>query len=548
MFTVNEAAVPPPKPAWQEIKKFREWWWQSSVLGAMDSVLRAKIFMAFEQLSWTAHTEEEYILFLLLRICIETKIELGSAPFEIQSEWCVDLAQIITQLGPFPLLKLYVTHESLGLKPLLISLVQQSPHLQVLHVNQWALSNDFMTALGSHCRLLTEFSIPHMQPQVFMSDEALFACFFDGLGSEAVQRCWREGMRPPLSFYRLKIVDVLYWKQTKRFIQMLAHFYPGVRLRDIDVHFLEEESKGLASPFLEVEAKVPVMGVTIRLGDTQWERLSGFVKSAPYLRELRVLADGTVDGGVFEREAKIEEAGARLEKLVSQMRCFESLAVRHDSLSSVVGVFGPALKARGECVASLHLCCETTRMDACAVFQMVNLCPRLCVLVLTLPLGEAQAPRGGRTVLQPCQALHTLAVLNSGWAALPEHPCPCPGPCQVVQQVLEAAHNLKTLGLSCTMAMKDNLSSLSSDSLRLLYLQFASQPETPSDLINFLRPLVPNFPRLLTLSLDEKYAEFPLEALAPMLNTGIDVTKWVPEFLHPSKWEFPSESMNIFNF
>ncbi|KAK8397349.1 hypothetical protein O3P69_004807 [Scylla paramamosain] len=150
MFTVNEAAIPPPTPAWQEIRQFRDWWWHTGALGSMDSVLRGKILSAFEQLSWMARTEEEFILFLLL----------GS----IESEWCADLAQILTQLGPFPLLKLYVTHESLGLKPLLISLVQQSPHLQVLYVNQWALSNDFMTALGSHCRLLTEFSIPYMQP------------------------------------------------------------------------------------------------------------------------------------------------------------------------------------------------------------------------------------------------------------------------------------------------------------------------------------------------------------------------------------------------
>lgn len=253
-----------------------------------------------------------------------------------------------------------------------------------------------MTALGSHCRLLTEFSIPHMQPQVFMSDEALFACFFDGLGSEAVHRCWKEnGQAPPLSFSRLKVVDILYWKQTQRFIQMLACFYPNVRLRDIDLHFFEGEPNGIASPFLEVGAKVPAMGATFRLGDICWEKLSGLVKHTPYLRELRIHVDSRVDGVMSDPEARMEEAGVRLKKLVTQMSCFESLAVRHDSLTSAMSAFQPVLRARGECVTSLHLCCET-RMESNAVYQMVNLCPRLCVLVLTLPLGEEELSVGCR--------------------------------------------------------------------------------------------------------------------------------------------------------
>lgn len=544
IFTVNEVAVPPPTPAWQEIRRFRDWWWQTRALGSMDSVLRGKILSAFEQLSWTARTEEEFILFLLLRICIETKIELGCSPFEIESEWCGDLAQILTQLGPFPLLKLYVTHESLGLKPLLISLVQQSPHLQVLHVNQWALSNDFMTALGSHCRLLTEFSIPYMQPQVFMSDEALFACFFDGMSSEEVLECCREGNKAPLSFSRLKMVDILYWKQTQRFVQMLACFYPNVRLRDVEINFFEGEQKGIASPFLEVGARVPAMGATFSLTDASLEKLSGLVKHAPYLRELRVHVDGGMDRLMTDPETRMQEAGVRLDKLVSQLATFESLAVRSDSLTGAVSAFEPALRARGECITSLHLCCERTMMESNAVYQMVNLCPRLCVLVLTLPLGKKDASSSCRTVLQPCHTLHTLAVLNSGWASVPEDPCPL----KIMHHILEAAHNLKTLGLSCTTAMKDDLSTLASDSLRSLHLQFTAQPETPSELATFLSPMVPNFPHLRTLSLDEKFAQFPLEALSPLLRTGINVTKWVPEFLQPAKWEFPSESVNIFSF
>lgn len=43
----------------------------------------------------------------------------------------MNIAQIITHLGPYPLQKLFVTHDALGIKPVLTALVQQSPHLQV---------------------------------------------------------------------------------------------------------------------------------------------------------------------------------------------------------------------------------------------------------------------------------------------------------------------------------------------------------------------------------------------------------------------------------
>ena len=181
-----------------------------------------------------------------------------------------------------------------------------------------------------------------------------------------------------------------------------------------------------------------------------------------------------------------------------------------------------------------------------------------------------------RTVLHPCHTLHTLAIFNSECGCLPGDPCTF----KIVRRIVEAAHNIKvsvhvcvyvcvymcvciyvlfnyiclpspplqTLGLSCTTEMKNQLSGLSSDSLRSLHLQFTTQPDTSSDLFSFLQPLLPNFPKLHTLSLDEKYVQFPLEALAPLLRTRIDVTKWVPEFLSPLKWDFPSEYTNIFNF
>lgn len=265
-------------------------------------------------------------------------------------------------------------------------------------MNQWALSNDFLAALGSHCRLLTEFCIPHMQPQVFMSDEPLFECFFDGLGSDAVLSCWKEGRQAPLSFSRLKIVDMLYWNHSQRFIQTLARFYPGVRLREVDAFFFQGEPNGLAQPFLEMGAKIPAMGLTCQLTDITQERLSGLVKHMPYLREMRIQAtcssDLLVDPG--DRIEEMEKVGVKLERLVKQMATFESLAVRHESLLGAVAMLRGSLRARGEGVTSLLLYCDMGKFEESAVYQLVNLCPRLCVLVVTVDLGEVQSVEGAR--------------------------------------------------------------------------------------------------------------------------------------------------------
>lgn len=65
------------------MRKFRDWWWNTNLLGRLDSSLRNHIVDAIEQLSWTSNTEEEYVLFLLLRLSVDTSIELGADRFDI---------------------------------------------------------------------------------------------------------------------------------------------------------------------------------------------------------------------------------------------------------------------------------------------------------------------------------------------------------------------------------------------------------------------------------------------------------------------------------
>lgn len=261
---------------------------------------------------------------------------------------------------------------------------------QVLKINQWALSNDFMMSLGSHCRMLTDFAIPYMQPQVFMSDEALFTCFFDGMTSEMVLQCWQEGAKPRISFAHLKYVDILYWKQTERFIQMLCVFYPTTRLCGIDAQG-DETDERLVQPLLDVGAQVTAMSVSCRTKGILDERMKCLVKNAPFLRELRLHVDDNFEGAdcdsVFER--RLEEGGIKLKKLVSQMSTFESLALRPHPSVDITKVVLPTLHAQGSCITSLQMCYEFSQLNSNTLYQIINLCPRLYYLALSMGLGDS---------------------------------------------------------------------------------------------------------------------------------------------------------------
>ncbi|XP_064122333.1 uncharacterized protein LOC135226578 isoform X1 [Macrobrachium nipponense] len=540
----TEASMPIPQPPWKEMKKFRDWWWNNSTLGSFDSALRCRIIDAIERLSWTSATEEEYVLFLLLRLCVDTRIEIGNR-FQIAREWCFDLSQVISQLGPFPVQKLFVTYDALGIKPVLTALVQQSPHLQVLKVNQWALSNDFMMTIGCHCHLLSEFAIPFMQPQVFMSDEALFFCFFDGMSSEEVIQCWKNGTKPRRSFYHLKYIDILYWKQTERFIQMVSVFYPEVRLGGIDAYCDVNEKENLIQPFLDVNAQVTALRVSCRTSGILDDRLTNLASRAPFLRELRIHVDDSFEGADCDSiyEKRLEEAGAKLKELVSQISAFDSLALRPHPGVDITKVVLPTLHAQGSCITSLQLCYEYAQVNSNTLFQIINLCPRLYRLVVSMVLLDSdEASTSYRTLLQPCNTLHTF-VMRDIASESDESQDSCYA--KIASQILHAAPNLEMFGLSYEADMVEEFRCLSSSTVRTLHLQFCSEVSL-GRLHILLQRTLPNFPNLRTLSLDVKEGVMQFEGLACVCHTGINVTQRKPEFFQLPKWDSSRGSQNNF--
>ncbi|KAK3892872.1 hypothetical protein Pcinc_003273 [Petrolisthes cinctipes] len=541
-----------PQPQWQEIKKFRDWWWDWTPFGSLDSVLRGHIMTAAEQYSWSAKTEEEDVLFLLLRLCIDTKIELSGVHFEKFSEWCDDLAQVISKLGPFPLQKLFVTHDSLGIQPVLIAIVQQSPNLQVVHMNQWALNNELMSSLGSCCGRLTEFSIPLMKPQVFMSDEALFSCFFGGQSSEEVLNCCQIGEKPKISFPRLRFVDILFWKQTEKFIQMLSIFYPNVRLKAVDVSKVEGN---VEQTFLDARSQVTALVMICGLDDIMHGKLDPIIRISPHLKEVRVHINDSFETDFNNSEHfkhKLDIIAIKFKDLLCNISAFESLALCPYYEMGISRVIVPALKAKGSCVTSLHISHEYSQPVVNAIYQLINLCPHLYYLAISLPMvGKEEEFWDGdlpRVTLNPCQTLHTLVIKNIQELDLdPEAEEEInQNYIDITNTILKAAPELKVFGISVTLLFGTFFEKLaSSASVHTLHLHLV--PKMPKNvspqhedsviisLDDLLLGFIPKFPTLVTLSVDQE-DNVDLQVMTMLHRSAISITKWRPEFFQ----ELPS--------
>lgn len=105
---------------------------------------------------------------------------------------------------------------------------------------------------------------------------------------------------------------------------------------------------------------------------------------------------------------------------------------------------------------------------------------------------------------------------------------------------------LQMLGLSCAMDMEDEFALLSSDAVTTLHLQFCSSLGSVSALHFFLQHLLPNFPNLRMLSLEERDGSFDSESLASLCRRSINVTRWKPEFFQLPKWDSSCGPQNTF--
>lgn len=253
-------------------------------------------------------------------------------------------------------------------------------------MNQWALNNELMSSLGSCCRRLTEFSIPLMKPQVFMSDEALFMCFFGGQSSEEVLNCWQNGEKPKISFPRLRFVDILFWKQTEKFIQMLSIFYPNVWLRTVDVSKVEGN---VEQTFLDAGSQIAARVMVCGLGDIMHGQLNSIVRVAPHLKEVRVHINDSFETDFNSTEHfkhQLDVIAVKLKDLLCNISEFEALALCPYYEMGISRVIVPALKAKGSCVTSLHISHEFSLPERNAVYQLINLCPHLYYLAISLPV------------------------------------------------------------------------------------------------------------------------------------------------------------------
>ena len=243
--------------------------------------------------------------------------------------------------------------------------------------------------LGANCKHLQEFTIPAMKPDVFMSDTALFHCFFSGLTPEKVLECHRTKVNPKLSFPNLKYVDILYCKQMQRFIQMLCFYYPKVGLSGIDLS-IDEDNKYMLKPFNDVGASMNSIAVFARTRTILDEKLNSLVKNAPYLREMRMHVDDNFPGADVDAmyRRRLDEAGLKLKNLIEKMKNMESLVIKPHEGTDVTKVVLPSIAHHGKYLRSLYLVYDFSMLNSNVLYQLVNQCPQLNRLVVSLCAEE----------------------------------------------------------------------------------------------------------------------------------------------------------------
>ncbi|KAL7648567.1 UNVERIFIED_CONTAM: hypothetical protein RMT77_000473 [Armadillidium vulgare] len=528
-----------PPPPWKGVKSLRNWWCDESshLLGhPTESPLRQLVVNALEKQSWTSHSEEEDILFLLLRLCMETQLHFTRK--SINESWYADLAQIIENLGPFLLEKLVIENDVFQGNTLIPStIIQKSPRLLVLRIGQWELSNEILYSLSQNCPLLQEFSIHGMEPDVFMSDEAFFKCFFSGLLPEKVLEHHKNQTSLQVSFVNLKYVDMLFCKQTERFILMLAYFYPSVSVSAFDI---SSDSNSLINSFFEKNIKLPFLRFSCRPENVMEEKLPSYIRNSSLLKEICLDIDNKFPGADSEVlfNKHLEKSGEKLKDLIGEnTKSLDSFAVKCHPEVNMSKVLLPALGSHGSLLRCLHFVFSSS-IPINTLYQLLNLCPLLEKLIIEMqPTGNDSSSRAFRTTLKELSGLETLVILQPEEVSEEEEEEPneeCMTTfCTLIQDLLHCSPNIKNFAIyipdcCCLESLMLSLKARSVERLQLNLGEIAFTLEWV--------PFLSYFPSLKLLSLQgEPDAIWP-ETLEDLGRRGINVTKKSQEFTNVFRW------------
>ncbi|RXG73258.1 hypothetical protein Avbf_05077 [Armadillidium vulgare] len=493
----------------------------------------------------------------------------------INESWYADLAQIIENLGPFLLEKLVIENDVFQGNTLIPStIIQKSPRLLVLRIGQWELSNEILYSLSQNCPLLQEFSIHGMEPDVFMSDEAFFKCFFSGLLPEKVLEHHKNQTSLQVSFVNLKYVDMLFCKQTERFILMLAYFYPSVSVSAFDI---SSDSNSLINSFFEKNIKLPFLRFSCRPENVMEEKLPSYIRNSSLLKEICLDIDNKFPGADSEVlfNKHLEKSGEKLKDLIGEnTKSLDSFAVKCHPEVNMSKVLLPALGSHGSLLRCLHFVFSSS-IPINTLYQLLNLCPLLEKLIIEMqPTGNDSSSRAFRvnivkdsifvmklkieiaklkvkfakflyntlkmekgTTLKELSGLETLVILQPEEVSEEEEEEPneeCMTTfCTLIQDLLHCSPNIKNFAIyipdcCCLESLMLSLKARSVERLQLNLGEIAFTLEWV--------PFLSYFPSLKLLSLQgEPDAIWP-ETLEDLGRRGINVTKKSQEFTNVFRW------------
>lgn len=225
-----------------------------------------------------------------------------------------------------------------------------------------------------------------MEPDVFMSDDAFFKCFFAGMSPEEVLDCHKRDVTPRISFPHLKYVDILFCRQMERFVLMMAYFYPNVSFSAFDI---SADSDKLAEPFLNVNVKMPFLRVGARTQDILDEKLHSCIKHSSCLKELRLHIDDKFSGADSDSffHQQLQMASQKLKKLIDDHPSIDSFSLRPHIGVDMTSVVLSSFSSSGSQLRCLYFTYDLSPLSLNTLYQLLNLCPLLEKLVLDISIN-----------------------------------------------------------------------------------------------------------------------------------------------------------------
>ena len=304
-------------------------------------------------------------------------------------------------MGPYGIEELNTARMIFGSDQYIITIIKNSPHLKVLHLDQDEHEAIFQQ-LAISCKKLETIQADF----VGRTDEYLYGTFFCDMKREQVQKAIINDEEISKTFPNLRAVNM--WNRMpppKDFLHSLMYVYPQIEsyttlhVHNLTTKILTPPTKFLQSFSNSIDTRPSQLkSVSIETYidySMNHHAIEAFVKQYPHVKNITLL-----DGPKKPLSEPLQEIGKKLSKIVNQFQA-KSLVIHSMDLS----LYQPTIDLIGHRLHSLNI--HANNIDSQILITLLNKCPNLKKLEVCVKSSNIQNMRQ-EIGLNPMPKLETL--------------------------------------------------------------------------------------------------------------------------------------------